>query len=109
MSGTRVAEGKEHKEFDGRTYILERAIRADLSIVKAHRGDTAGNLTYRMTAMNFNPDCAAAGRVCVAEVEDLVEPGALDKMKIHTPGIYVKRLFEGRHEKRIEQRTVRPA
>ena len=107
--GTMVAEGKEHKEFDGETYILERGIRTDLAIVKAWKGDAQGNLTYRRTAMNFNPECATAGRVTVAEVEELVPLGALDKMKIHTPGIFVKRILEGRHEKRIEQRTVRSA
>ena len=107
--GTMVAEGKEHKEFDGETYILERGIRTDLAIVKAWNGDAQGNLTYRRTAMNFNPECATAGRVTVAEVEELVPLGALDKMKIHTPGIFVKRILEGRHEKRIEQRTVRSA
>ncbi len=107
--GTLVAEGKEHKEFDGETYVLERGIRTDLAIVKAWQGDSQGNLAYRRTAMNFNPECAAAGKVTVAEVEELVPVGALDKMKIHTPGIYVQRILEGRHEKRIEQRTLRPA
>ena len=107
--GTIVAEGKEHKEFDGDTYILERGIRTDLAIVKAWKGDEQGNLTYRRTAMNFNPECATAGRVTVVEVEELVPLGMLDKMKIHTPGIFVKRILEGRHEKRIEQRTTRSA
>jgi 3-oxoacid CoA-transferase subunit A len=106
--GTKVAEGKEHKDFDGETYILERGIVADLAIVHARKGDPYGNLVYRKTARNFNPNAATAGRVCVAEVEQLVEPGTLDGDTIHTPGIYVKRLFEAHGlEKRIEQRTVR--
>jgi 3-oxoacid CoA-transferase subunit A len=107
--GTLIAEGKEHKDFDGETYILERGIKADLGIVKAWKGDTAGNLIYRKTARNFNPLCAMAGRVTVAEVEELVEPGTLDPDLIHTPGIYVQRIFKDAHEKRIEQRTVRAA
>lgn len=107
--GTQIAEGKEHKEFDGKTYILERGLKMDLAIVKAWKGDAAGNLTYRKTAMNFNPECAAAGRITVAEVEEIVPVGALDKMAIHTPGVYVQRIFEGRHEKRIENRTTRAA
>ncbi len=105
--GTVVAEGKEHKEFDGRSYILERALVADLAIVKAWRADPEGNLVYRKTARNFNPMMATAGRVTVAEVEELVEPGELDPDKIHTPGIYVQRLFVGRAQKVIEQLTVR--
>jgi 3-oxoacid CoA-transferase subunit A len=105
--GTLVAEGKEHKEFDGETYILERGIRADLAIVKAWKGDPYGNLVYRKTARNFNPMAATAGKVTVAEVEELVEPGALDPDCIHTPSVFVQRLFAGTHEKRIEQRTVR--
>ncbi|WP_333833826.1 CoA transferase subunit A [Rubrimonas sp.] len=107
--GTVIAEGKEHKEFDGQTYILERGIRTDLAIVKAWKGDTEGNLVYRKTARNFNPMCATAGKVTVAEVEELVRPGALDPDMIHTPGIFVQRIFKGSHEKRIEQRTVRAA
>jgi 3-oxoacid CoA-transferase subunit A len=107
--GTQIAEGKEHKDFDGETYILERGIRADLGIVKAWKGDTAGNLVYRKTARNFNPLCATSGKVTVAEVEELVEPGALDPDGIHTPGIFVARVIEGQHEKRIEQRTIRKA
>ena len=107
--GTQIAEGKEHKDFDGRTYILERGIRADLSIVKAWKGDEQGNLVYRKTAMNFNPDCATSGRVTVAEVEEIVPLGSLEKSAIHTPGIYVQRLFQGQHEKRIEKRTTRAA
>jgi len=105
--GTAVAEGKETREFDGEAYVLERGIRTDLAIVKAWRGDAQGNLTYRRTAMNFNPECAAAGRVTVAEVEELVPVGSLDKMSIHTPGVYVQRIVGGAHEKRIEQRTLR--
>lgn len=107
--GTLIAEGKEHKEFDGETYILERGIVADLGIVKAWRGDTQGNLVYRKTSRNFNPLCAMSGRITVAEVEELVEPGELDPDMIHTPGIFVQRIFKGSHEKRIEQRTVRAA
>lgn len=105
--GTIIAEGKEHKEFDGETYILERGIKTDLAIVKAWKGDSKGNLTYRKTAMNFNPECAAAGKVTLAEVEQIVPVGDLDKMAIHTPEVYVQRIIEGQHEKRIEQRTVR--
>ncbi|MEL6337257.1 MAG: CoA transferase subunit A [Pseudomonadota bacterium] len=107
--GTQVAEGKEHKEFDGRTYILERGIVADLSIVKAWKGDTAGNLVYRKTARNFNPDVAMCGKVCIAEVEELVEPGELDADTIHTPGIFVNRIIRADHEKRIEKRTLSAA
>lgn len=106
--GTVVAEGKEHKEFDGETYILERGLTADLSIVKALKGDPQGNLVYRKTARNFNPMMAMAGKVTVAEAEETVELGDLDGDLIHTPGIFVARLVEGRHEKRIEQRTTRP-
>ncbi|MFN3371696.1 MAG: CoA transferase subunit A [Sphingomonadaceae bacterium] len=105
--GTLVAEGKEHKEFDGETYILERGIRADLAIVKAWKADTQGNLVFRKTARNFNPMAATAGRVTVAEVEEIVPEGALDPDCIHTPGVFVQRLFAGTFEKRIEQRTVR--
>lgn len=107
--GTQVAEGKEHKDFDGETYILERGIKADLAIVKAWKGDTQGNLIYRKTANNFNAPCAMSGRITVAEVEHLVQPGELDPAQIHTPGIFVQRVIEGEHEKRIEQRTVRAA
>jgi 3-oxoacid CoA-transferase subunit A len=107
--GTVIAEGKEHHDFDGETYILERGIVADLGIVKAWKGDRHGNLVYRKTARNFNPLCAMSGKVTVAEVEELVEPGDLDPDMIHTPGIYVTRIFVGQHEKRIEQRTVRAA
>ncbi|HZZ35174.1 MAG TPA: CoA transferase subunit A [Caulobacteraceae bacterium] len=105
--GTLVADGKEVREFDGELYVMERGLTADLSIVKAWKGDDAGNLIYRMTARNFNPMMATAGKVCVAEVEKLVETGALDPDCIHTPGIFVDRIVEGVHEKRIEQRTVR--
>jgi 3-oxoacid CoA-transferase subunit A len=106
--GTLIAEGKEQKEFDGETYILERGLRADLSIVKAWKGDAEGNLVYRMTARNFNPMMATAGKVTVAEVEEIVPVGALDPDCIHTPGIFVQRIVQGAHyEKRIEKRTVR--
>ena len=107
--GTQIAEGKEHKEFDGETYILERGIVADLAIVKAWKGDDAGNLIYRKTARNFNPMVATCGKVCIAEVEELVPRGALDPDLIHTPGIFVQHIIEGEHEKRIEQRTIRAA
>jgi 3-oxoacid CoA-transferase subunit A len=107
--GTVIAEGKEHKEFDGETYILERGIVADLSIVKAWKADTTGNAIFRKTARNFNPPAAKCGRVCVLEVEEIVEPGTLDPDHIHLPGIYVHRLIQGQHEKRIEQRTTRAA
>ena len=107
--GTKVAEGKEEKEFDGHAYILERGIRADLAIVKAWKGDAEGNLIYRKTARNFNPMAATCGNVTVAEVEELVPVGSLDGDAIHTPGIFVKRIIEGEHEKRIEQRTIRAA
>jgi 3-oxoacid CoA-transferase subunit A len=107
--GTVVAEGKEHKDFDGQTYILEQAIVADLSIVKAWKADTTGNAVFRKTARNFNPPAAMCGRLCVMEVEQIVEPGALDPDTIHLPGIFVHRVIQGQHEKRIEQRTVRKA
>ncbi|MEM7191139.1 MAG: CoA transferase subunit A [Pseudomonadota bacterium] len=107
--GTQIAEGKELKEFDGETYVLERGIVADLAIVKAWKGDTQGNLIYRKTARNFNPMVATSGKVTVAEVEELVPVGQLDPDLIHTPGIFVQRIIEGEHEKRIEQRTVRAA
>jgi len=106
--GTLIAEGKEHKEFDGQTYILERGLKADLSIVKAWKGDAQGNLVFRKTSRNFNPMMATAGKVTVAEVEELVPVGALGADQIHTPGIFVKRIIHGQnYEKRIEQRTVR--
>jgi len=105
--GTVVAEGKELREFDGEQYILEKSLTADLAIVKAWKGDTEGNLVYRKTARNFNPMMATAGRVTVAEVEHIVEPGELTPDCIHTPGIYVKRMFQGQAEKIIEQKTIR--
>jgi 3-oxoacid CoA-transferase subunit A len=107
--GTQVAEGKEHKDFNGETYILERGIFADLSIVKAWKADTTGNAIFRKTARNFNPPAAMCGKICVMEVEEIVQPGELDPENIHLPGIYVHRLVQGTHEKRIEQRTVRAA
>jgi 3-oxoacid CoA-transferase subunit A len=105
--GTVIAEGKEVKTFDGQEYILERGIIADLSIVKAWKGDPSGNLVFRKTARNFNPPAATCGKICVAEVEEIVPLGSLDPDMIHLPGIYVHRLVQGTHEKRIEQRTVR--
>ncbi|MCU0890213.1 MAG: CoA transferase subunit A [Sandarakinorhabdus sp.] len=106
--GTLVAEGKEHKDFNGETYILETGLVADVSIVKAWKADPYGNLVFRKTARNFNPMMATAGKVTIAEVEELVAPGALDPDAIHTPGIFVQRLIVGQeYEKRIEQRTVR--
>jgi 3-oxoacid CoA-transferase subunit A len=105
--GTLVAEGKEHKEFDGELYVLECALTADLAMVKAWKGDEAGNLVYRKTARNFNPMMATAGKATVAEVEELVPIGALDPDSIHTPGIFVQRILQGpRYEKRIENRTL---
>jgi len=106
--GTVVAEGKETKEFDGETYVLERGIRADLALVKAWKADTSGNLVFRKTARNFNPMVAMCGKACVAEVEEIVPAGALDPDQIHTPGIFVDRIVQTVSEKRIEQRTVRP-
>ena len=105
--GTVIAEGKEHKEFNGETYILETGLFADLSIVKAWKADETGNLIFRKTARNFNPPAAMCGKVCIAEVEEIVPTGSLDPDHIHLPGIYVHRLIQGSHEKRIEQRTVR--
>ena len=105
--GTVIAEGKEHKEFDGQTYILERSYVADLSIIKAWKADPSGNLVFRKAARNFNPPAATCGKVCVAEVEEIVPLGALDPDHIHLPGIYVHRIVQGKHEKRIEQRTTR--
>jgi len=105
--GTLVAEGKELKDFNGKTYVLETGLVADLSIVKAWKADERGNLIFRKTARNFNPMMATAGKVCVAEVEEIVPVGSLDPDTIHTPGIYVDRLIKGTFEKRIEQRTVR--
>ncbi|MCI5044545.1 MAG: CoA transferase subunit A [Aquisalinus sp.] len=105
--GTLIAEGKEHKEFDGETYVMETGLRSDLSLVKAWKGDTQGNLVFRKTARNFNPMMATAGRITVAEVEELVEVGELDPDNIHTAGIFVQRIVKGSFEKRIEQRTTR--
>ncbi|CAN1549553.1 AtoD Acyl CoA,acetate/3-ketoacid CoA transferase, alpha subunit [Burkholderiaceae bacterium] len=108
--GTIVADGKEIREFDGRQYVMERSLVADISLVKAWKADRAGNLVYRYTARNFNPVVAMAGHITVAEVEEIVENGALDPDEIHTPGIYVHRIVLNRHpEKRIEQRTLSPA
>ncbi len=104
--GTVIAEGKEHKDFNGQTYILEEGFFADLSIVKAWKGDEEGNLIYRKTARNFNPVAAMCGKVCIAEVEELVPIGSLDPDNIHTPGIFVNRILVGKHEKRIENRTL---
>ena len=107
-TGTVVAEGKEQREVNSEMFVLETGLTADLAIVKAWKGDTAGNLVYRKTARNFNPMMATAGRVTVAEVEELVEPGMLDPDQIHTPGIFVQRIIQGvSYQKRIEQRTVR--
>lgn len=105
--GTIIAEGKEHKDFNGETYILERGIIADLAIVKAWKSDPSGNPIYRKSARNFNPPAATCGKICVAEVEEIVPLGSLDPNLIHTPGIYVHRIIQGQHEKRIEQRTTR--
>ncbi len=104
--GTVIAEGKEHKDFNGQTYILEEAFVADLSIVKAWKGDEEGNLIYRKTARNFNPVAATCGKNCIAEVEELVPVGSIDPDHIHTPGIFVNRIFLGNHEKRIENMTL---
>lgn len=108
--GTMVAEGKDQREFDGRMYLLERALTADFALIKAWRGDTMGNLVYRKTARNFNPMMATAAKVTIAEVEELVEPGQIDPDHVVTPGIYVHRIVKGeKYEKRIERRTVRKA
>lgn len=106
--GTEIAEGKEVREFNGKPHILESALTADFAIVKAWKGDKLGNLIYKGTARNFNPPMATAGKITIAEVEELVEPGELDPNFIHTPGIFIQRIFQGeKYEKRIEQRTVR--
>jgi 3-oxoacid CoA-transferase subunit A len=108
--GTMVGEEKETREFDGRTYVMERALKADYAFIKAWKGDKWGNLMYRKTARNFNPMMATAARITIAEVEELVEVGQLDPDSIHTPSVYVKRIFQGElYEKRIEKRTVRKA
>ena len=105
--GTVIAEGKEHKDFDGETYILETGLKTDISIIKAWKADETGNLIYRKTSRNFNPAAATCGKVCIAEVEEIVPTGQLDPDLIHTPGIYVHRIVQGKHEKRIEQKTIR--
>jgi 3-oxoacid CoA-transferase subunit A len=105
--GTMVAEGKETREFDGRAYVMERALRGDFAFVKAWKGDRWGNLIYRKTARNFNPMMATAANYVIAEVEELVELGQLPPDQIHTPGIFVNAIFQGKHEKRIEKRTIR--
>ncbi len=105
--GTEVADGKETRTFDGKVYLMERWLRSDYSLVKAWKGDMLGNLIYRGTARNFNPMMAAAGNITIAEVEELVEPGQLDPNQVHTPGIYVHRIFKGsNYQKRVEQRTL---
>lgn len=105
--GTVIAKGKEHKDFDGETYILETGLKTDISIIKAWKADETGNLIYRKTSRNFNPAAATCGKVCIAEVEEIVPTGQLDPDLIHTPGIYVHRIVQGKHEKRIEQKTIR--
>ena len=108
--GTIIAEGKETREFNGRMYVLEQAMTADFAFIKAWKGDRLGNLVYRQTARNFNPMMATAGRIAIAEVEELVQPGEIDPDAVHTPAIYIKRIFQGtQYEKRIEKRTVRKA
>ena len=108
--GTAVGDGKEAREFDGRTYIMERALQADFAFVKAWKGDKWGNLVYRKTARNFNPMMATAAKITIAEVEHLVEPGELDPDLVHTPSVYVNRIFQGQlFERRIEKRTIRKA
>lgn len=107
--GTVIAEGKEEKDFNGESYILEEGIFADLSLVKAWKADTAGNLVYRKTARNFNPNAATCGKICIAEVEEIVPVGSLDPDLIHTPGIFVNRLVQSTAEKKIENRTTRAA
>ena len=104
-----IAEGKEHKEFEGATHIMEYGIFADVSIVKAWKADETGNLIFRKTARNFNPPAAMCGKLCIAEVEEIVPAGSLEPDAIHLPGSYVHRSIQGEHEKRIEQRTVRAA
>jgi 3-oxoacid CoA-transferase subunit A len=105
--GTKVAEGKETREFDGRMYVMERGITGDFAIIKAWKGDRYGNLVFRRTARNFNPLCGMAGRITIAEVEELVEVGTIDPDEVHLPGVFVQRVVVGHHEKRIERRTVR--
>ena len=105
--GTIIAEGKEHKDFDGETYILETGLKTDISIIKAWKADETGNLIYRKTSRNFNPAAATCGKVCIAEVEEIVPTGELNPDAIHTPGIYVHRIVKGNHQKRIEQKTIK--
>jgi len=105
--GTIIAEGKEHKDFDGETYILETGLKTDISIIKAWKADETGNLIYRKTSRNFNPAAATCGKVCIAEVEEIVPTGQLNPDSIHTPGIYVHRIVKGNHQKRIEQKTIK--
>ena len=107
--GTLIAEGKQHKDFNGETFIMEEGLFADLSIIKAWKADATGNLIFRKAARNFNPPAAMCGKICVAEVEEIVPTGSFDPDHIHLPGIYVNRIIQGDHEKRIEQRTTRPA
>jgi 3-oxoacid CoA-transferase subunit A len=107
--GTLVAKGKEVRNFDGRDYVMERGIRGDFALVKAWKADKMGNLVFRKTARNFNPMMATAGKICIAEVEEIVETGELDPDHIHVPAVYVKRLVKSKFEKRIEQRTTRKA
>ena len=105
--GTIIAEGKEHKDFDGETYILETGLKTDISIIKAWKADETGNLIYRKTSRNFNPAAATCGKVCIAEVEEIVPTGQLNPDAIHTPGIYVHRIVKGNHQKRIEKKTIK--
>lgn len=105
--GTLVAEGKEVREFDGRKYVMEKALKADFAFIKAWKGDEYGNLVYRKSTRNFNPMMATAGKITIAEVEELVPVGSLDPDQIHTPGVFVKRIFQAKHEKRIENKTMR--
>tara|TARA_B100001094_G_scaffold204183_1_gene198110 strand:- start:765 stop:1460 length:696 start_codon:yes stop_codon:yes gene_type:complete len=105
--GTIIAEGKEHKDFDGETYILETGLKTDISIIKAWKADETGNLIYRKTSRNFNPAAATCGKMCIAEVEEIVPTGQLNPDAIHTPGIYVHRIVKGNHQKRIEQKTIK--
>ena len=105
--GTIIAEGKEHKDFDGETYILETGLKTDISIIKAWKADETGNLIYRKTSRNFNPAAATCGKICIAEVEEIVPTGQLNPDAIHTHGIYVHRIVKGNHQKRIEQKTIK--
>jgi 3-oxoacid CoA-transferase A subunit len=108
--GTQIAEGKDIREFDGKKYVLERALKVDFALVKAWKGDSMGNLVFRRTARNFNPVVATAGKITIVEVEELVPVGSIDPDQVHLPGIYVQRIFQGKnYQKRIEKRTVRNA